>query len=379
VLFVKKKDGSLRLCVDYRGLNKITRKNCYPIPRIETLVDQLRLAKIYSKIDLRVGYNNVRIAEGDEWKTAFRTRYGAFEYLVMPFGLTNAPATFQCLMNDIFHDLVNVYVVVYLDDILIYSDNIEQHREHVREVLRCLRKNNLHVRPEKCDFHTTTVEYLRVIVSPEGIAMDPSKTQTILGWPAPLRIHDLQSFLGFANFYQRFIDNYSGIVIPLTHLLCKDTPWKWSPQCQEIFDMLKQAFTEAPVLRHYDPDHPITLECDASDYAIAAILSQTDPTTNELRPIAFYARTMIAAELNYNIYDKELLAIHEAFKQWRAYLEGTRYEIQVFSDHNNLRYFTTTKQLSRRQARWAEYLSSFDYVIHYRAGRLGAKPDALTQ
>ena len=195
--------------------------------------------------------------------------------------------------------------------------------------------------------------------------MDPSKTQTILGWPAPSRIRDLQSFLGFANFYQRFIDNYSGIVIPLTRLLRKDTPWKWSPRCQEIFDMLKQAFTEAPVLRHYDPDHPITLECDASDYAIAAILSQTDPATNELCPIAFYARTMIAAELNYDIYDKELLAIHEAFKQWRAYLEGARYEIQVFSNHNNLRYFTTMKQLSRRQARWAEYLSSFNYVIHY--------------
>jgi hypothetical protein len=379
VLFVKKKDGSLRLCVDYRGLNKITRKNRYPIPRIETLVDQLRSAKVYSKIDLRVGYNNVRIAEGDEWKTAFRTRYGAFEYLVMPFGLTNAPATFQHLMNDIFHDLVDVNVVVYLDDILIYSGNLEQHRAHVREVLQRLRKANLHARPEKCDFHTATVEYLGVIVSPDGIAMDPSKIQAILKWPVPMKIRDLQSFLGFANFYRRFIDNYSGIVIPLTRLLRKDTPWKWSPRCQEIFETLKQAFTEAPVLRHYDPDHPITLECDASDYAIAAILSQTDPATNELRPIAFHARTMIAAELNYDIYDKELLAIHDAFKQWRAYLEGARYQIQVFSDHNNLRYFTTTKQLSRRQARWAEYLSSFDYVIHYRAGRLGAKPDALTR
>src|ERR1700719_913554 len=277
----------------------------------------------------------MRIAEGDKWKTVFCTCYGAFEYLVMPFGLTNAPATFQRLMNDIFHDLVDVYVVVYLDDILIYSDNNEQHREHVREVLRRLRKNNLHARPEKCNFHTMTVKYLGVIVSPEGIAMDPSKTQTILGWPAPSRIHDLQSFLGFANFYRRFIDNYSGTVIPLTRLLRKDTPWKWSLRCQEIFDMLKQAFTEAPVLWHYDPDHPITLECDASDYAIAAILSQTDPATNELRPIAFYARTMIAAELNYDIYDKELLVIHEAFKQWRAYLKGAWYEI-VFSNHNNL-------------------------------------------
>src|SRR6202040_1028179 len=176
-----------------------------------------------------------------------------------------------------------------------------------------------------------TIEYLGVIVSPEGIMMDPLEIQTILGWPAPTKIRDLQSFLGFANFYRRFIDNYSGIVIPLTCLLRKDTHWKWTLQCQEIFNMLKQTFTEAPVLQHYDPDPPITLECDASDYAIAAILSQTDPATNELRPITFYARTMIAAELNYDIYDKELLAIHEAFKQWRAYLEGAWYEIQVFS------------------------------------------------
>jgi hypothetical protein len=206
---------------------------------------------------------------------------------------------------------------------------------------------------------------LRVIVSPEGIVMDPSKIQAILGWPMATKIHNLQSFLGFANFYQRFINNYSGIVIPLTCLLHKDTVWKWSPQCQEIFDMLKKAFTKAPVLQHYDPNHPITLKCDASDYAIAAILSQTNPTTNELHPITFYTHTMITAKLNYDIYNKELLMIHEAFKQWRVYLEGTWYEIQVFSDHNNLQYFTTIKQLSCWQAHWAEYLSSFNYVIHY--------------
>ena len=226
-------------------------------------------------------------------------------------------------------------------------------------------KANLHVQPEKCEFHTAAVEYLGVIVSPKGISMDPSKIQTILGWPAPTKIRDLQSFLGFANFYWRFIDNYSGIIIPLTCLLCKDTPWKWSLWCQEIFNMLKQAFTKAPILQHYDPDHPITLECDTSSYAIAAILSQTDPATNELCPIAFHAHTMITAKLNYDIYNKELLTIHDAFKQWQVYLEGVRYQIQVFSNHNNLQYFTTTKQLSHQQACWAEYLSSFNYVIHY--------------
>ena len=379
VLFIKKKDGSLRLCVDYRGLNKITRKNRYPIPLVGNLIDQLREAKIYSKIDLRAGYNNVRITDGQEWLTAFRTRYGSFEYLVMPFGLTNAPATFQYFMNDIFHDMIDVHLIIYLDDLLIYSKDEETHRHHVRQVLERLRQYNLHARPEKCEFHTKSVEYLGVIVSPEGVRMDPLKVKAILDWPAPTKVKELQSFLGFANFYRRFLDNYSGIVVPLTRLLRKNTPWRWGEKQQTVFDLLKEAFTTAPVLRHFDPTLPCIVEADASDFAVAAILSQIDPITNEIRPVAFHARTMISAELNYDIYDKELLAIHESFKQWRCYLEGSPHTTQVYSDHNNLQYFTTTKQLSRRQARWSEYLSGFDFIIHYRPGRLGTKPDALTR
>ena len=379
VVFVKKKDGGLRLCVDYRGLNQITRKSRYPIPLIGNLIDQLKSAKIYSKIDLRSGYNNVRIAKGQEWLTAFRTRYGLFEYLVMPFGLTNAPATFQYFMNDIFHDMVDLFVVVYLDDILIYSDSLEEHQVHVKKVLARLQQHDLHARPHKCQFHTKSVEYLGVIVTPNGITMDPGKIQTILDWPAPKTVKELQSFLGFANFYRRFIDNYSGIVVPLTRLLRKDIKWKWGERQQQVFDLLKEAFTAAPILRHFDPKLPVIVECDASDYAIAAIVSQIDPITQEIRPVAFHARTMISAELNYDVYDKELLAIYEAFKQWRCYLEGAQHIIQVYSDHNNLQYFTTTKQLSRRQARWSEYLSNFGFLIHYRPGRLGTKPDALTR
>ena len=216
VLFTKKKGGGLRLCVDYRGLNRLTKKNRYPIPRIDTLIDRLSSAKVFTKIDLRDGYYNIRIAEGDEWKTSFRTRYGAFEYLVMPFGLTNAPATFQNFMNDIFHDLTDNFVVVYLDDILIYSNNEQEHVGHVREVLQHLRANDLHAKPEKCSFHVDSVEYLGVIVSPDGITMDPAKVQAVLDWPTPQSIKELQSFLGFANFYRRFIDNYSGITGPLT-------------------------------------------------------------------------------------------------------------------------------------------------------------------
>jgi hypothetical protein len=378
VLFVKKKNGSLRLCVDYRGLNKVTIKNRYPLPLSGDLMDQLSEAKIFSKIDLRAGYHNVRIADGHEWKTAFRTRYGSYEYLVMPFGLTNAPSAFQFFMNDIFHDLLDICVIVYLDDILIYSADEESHKKQVRIVLERLRKHELHARPDKSFFHKDSVEYLGVIVSPKGISMDPAKVETILQWPEPQTVKEVQAFLGFANFYHRFIDNYSGITKPLNTLTRKDQPYLWTEKCQDVFDLLKRAFTEAPVLAHFNPESPIVLECDASDYAMAGIISQQD-SLGEIHPIAFFSRSMQPAELNYDIYDKELLAIVECFRVWRPYLEGSRYTIQVYTDHNNLQYFTTTKQLSRRQARWSEKLSSFDYIINYRPGRLGGKPDALTR
>jgi hypothetical protein len=346
VLFSKKKDGALRLCVDFRGLNRVTIKNRYPIPLVNNMMDRLRDAKVFSKIDLRAGYHNVRIRDGDEWKTAFRTRYGSFEYLVMPFGLTNAPATFQRFMNDTFADMVDIFVVVYLDDILIFSDNLDEHREHVRKVLQRLRDNNLHARPDKSEFHCDSIEYLGFIVSPSGISMDPSKIEVILSWPAPKTVKETQSFLGFANFYRCFIYNYSRIARPLNGLTRKNTTFTWTKRCQEAFNALKTAFTSAPILAHYDPENPIVVETDGSEYAITGILSQINRKTGLLHPIAFYSRSMQPAELNYDIGDKELLAIHEAFKQWRPYLEGARHTILVLTDHNNLQSFATTKQLS---------------------------------
>jgi len=202
VLFTKNPNGSLRLCVDYRGLNRITKKNRYPIPLINDLIDRLKDAKVYTKIDLRAGYNNIRIAPGHEYKTAFRTRYGLFEYLVMPFGMTNSPATFQYFMNDIFHDMTDIFMIIYLDNILIFSKNLDEHKIHVRKVLERLQEHNLHAKPKKCKFHTTSVEYLGVIIMPEGVCMDPRKVQAILQWPAPRKVKELQSFLGFANFYR---------------------------------------------------------------------------------------------------------------------------------------------------------------------------------
>jgi hypothetical protein len=208
--------------------------------------------------------------------------------------------------------------------------------------------------------------------------MDPKKIQTILDWPEPRKIKELQSFLGFANFYQRFISDYSDIVVPLTRLLQKDTAWTFPDPAREAFDNLKKAFTSAPVLSHWIPDRPIIVETDASDYALGAILS-IKTSDDAVHPVAFHSRTFTTPELNYDTHDKELLAIFEAFRVWRHYLEGSATPIDVVTDHKNLEYFATTKVLSRRQAHWSEYLSQFNFVIRFRPGRLGTKPDALTR
>jgi len=328
VLFVKKKDGSLRLCVDFCGLNKITKKDRYSLPLISDLLDSLCKAHIYTKIDLRHVYHLVCIAEGDKWKTAFWTRYGAFEWSVMPFGLTNAPAAFQRFMNDSFSDLLDVCIVVYLDDILIYSNDITQHRKHIKEVLKRLQKAGLYAKAEKCEFHSDSIKYLGYVLSLSGLTMSDAKVKTIQEWPEPKKVKDIQSFLGFANFYRRFIFNYSDIVIPLTHLTRKDTPWNFDENCRKAFNILKQAFTSAPILTHWVPDAQLVVETDASDYALAAIFSIMTKD-NEIHPVAFHSRTFSAPELNYDVHDKELLAIFEAFKMWRHYLEGSAPAIDV--------------------------------------------------
>jgi len=299
VLFMKKKDGSLRLCVDFQGLNKITKKNRYPLPLISDLLDSPSRAKIYSKINLWHVYHLVWIAPGNEWKTAFCMRYGSYEWLVMPFGLTNAPAAFQQFVNTIFADMLDVCVIVYLDDILIYSEDMESHQQHVWEVLRQLQLHGLFAKLEKCEFHSDSVEYLGYCLSPDGLTMSLDKIQTISDWPEPRKVKDIQSFLGFANFYRWFIFNYSDIVVPLTWLTRKDAPWNFSEDCQCSFNALKDTFTTAPILTHFIPDTPIIVETDASDYAVAGILSITC-ADGEICPVTYYSRTLTAPELNYD-------------------------------------------------------------------------------
>ena len=377
ILFVPKKNGKLRLVVDYRRLNAITNKNRYPLPLINEIPDKLRAAKWYTKLDLRGAYNLIRMKEGEEWKTAFRTRFGLFEYLVMPFGLTNAPASFQALINDLLREYLDVFCTAYLDDILIYSENLEDHKRHVAKVLERLARANLAIEPEKSEFYKNTVEYLGFVISEKGVEMEDSKVAAIKSWPEPKCVKDLQAFLGFTNYYRRWIAQYSRITSTLTELTKKDRQFTWNASEQRAFDELKKRFTVGNILVMFDPNKPIIMETDASDYAIGASISQEQ--AGKLRPVAFHSRKMSPAEQNYEIHDKELLAVVVAFEQWRMYLEGAKHTVTVYSDHQNLRYFTSTKKLNRRQARWAEQLSIFDFNIVHQKGSVNTQADALSR
>src|SRR5258707_5538506 len=315
VLFVKKKDSSLHLCVDFHALNRVTEKDRYPLLLISDLLMSPAPARIYSKIDLKHAYHLVCIAKGDEPKTTFRTRYSSYKWQVMPFRLSNAPAAFQRFINEVLGDLMDVCMVGYLDDILVYSDSLEDHRNHVQEVLQCLHKAGLYANLKKCKFHTDTMEYLGFILSPKGLQMDPTKVSAIQDWPEPRKVQDVQAFLRFANFYWRFIHDYSEMTRPLNHLCKKAIPWHFGAEEGKAFQDLKEAFGSAPVLAHWAPNLPMMVEMDASNGTIAGILSVTTED-GDIRPVAFYSRTLQSTERNYNTHDKELLAIFKAFKSW---------------------------------------------------------------
>ena len=264
VLFVKKKDGTLRMCIDYRQLNKVTVKNKYPLPRIEDIFDQLRGAGMFSKIDLRSGYYQLPVKDTDVAKTAFRTRYGHYEFLVMPFGLTNAPAAFMDLMNRVFQPYLDQFVVIFIDDILVYSKNEQEHAHHLKIVLQTIREHQLYAKLSKCDFWLKEISFLGHIVSAEGIRVDPSKIEAIMQWNAPRNVTEVRSFLGLAGYYRRFVKGFSVIVSPLTKLLRKGVKFEWTNRCQERFDQLKKMLTEAPVLTQPTPGKEYVLYTDAS-------------------------------------------------------------------------------------------------------------------
>jgi hypothetical protein len=356
VLFVKKKDGSLRMCVDYRALNKITIRNKYPLPRIEELLDRLRHATVFSKIDLRSGYHQLRITPSDTDKTTFVTRYGSYKFLVMPFGLTNAPSVFTQLMNNLLTDYIDQFVIVFIDDILIYSNNRENHDQHVRLVLDKLREAKLYANSEKCQFYQRSIEFLGHIVSADGISMDPRKVAAVVDWPQLTNQQDVRAFLGLAGYYRRFIDNFSAIASPLTDLLRDDVKFEWAAKQQSSMNTLKRAITSAPTLIVPDLNQPFIVHSDASGYAISGVLSQLRDGVEH--PVAFLSRKMNAAERNYDVREQELLALVTCCREWRHYLEAAPHTT-INTDHASLQYLLTQKEFTnRRQARWSELIQS---------------------
>ncbi|KAK3538314.1 hypothetical protein QTP70_035244, partial [Hemibagrus guttatus] len=378
--FVGNKDGGLRPCIDYRGLNAITVPYPYPLPLVPAAQEQLRGVRIFTKLDLRSAYNLVRIREGDEWKTAFHTTHGHYEYRVMPFSLTNAPAVFQALINGVFQDLLGKGVIAYIDDILVYSKSLEEHVLHIREVLSHLQRHHLYVKLEKCEFHRTMVTFLGYVISQRGVEMDMVKVRAVIDWPAPTTVRELQRFLGFTNFYRRLIRNYSSVAGPLKSLLRgKPKRLAWKDQARAAFQQLKESFTSAPILRHPDPDLPFVVEVDASSKGLGAVLSQRHGEPGKLHPCAYYSRKLTAAECNYDVGNRELLAIKAALEEWHHWLEGARHPFQVLTDHRNLEYLHGAKRLNPRQARWALFFTRFRFTVTYRPGSKNGKADALSR
>lgn len=382
-LFIKKKTGDYRLVIDYRGLNKITVKSGFPLPTIPELLDRLHGAKWFTGLDLNNAFNQVRVAEEDIPKTAFRTRYGQYETLVMWFGLCGAPSTFQRLITAKLQHLIDPsdptkkgFVIVYLDDILIFSATLEEHAEHVRQVLQVLKEANLTAKPSKCSFFQQQIHFLGHIVSANGIEVDGKKVEAIRAWPTPRSPKEVMSFLGLANFYRRFIRQFAHMAQPLTELTKKGTTFEWAATQQAAFDKLKAALSSAPVIRVPDPSRGFILYTDASDQAIGAVLMQE--FEDGVHPIAFLSKKHSPAEANYPVREKELLAIVTALQEWRHYVANVQTE--VFTDHDSLQYLQSQKlPLLGRMGRWLELTQAFDIKIGYVPGKANVVADALSR
>ncbi|WRX23577.1 Reverse transcriptase domain - like 10 [Theobroma cacao] len=371
VLFVKKKDGTLRLCIDYRQLNRMTIKNKYPLPRIDDLFDQLQGATVFSKVDLRSGYHQLRIKEQDVPKTAFRTRYGHYEFLVMPFGLTNAPAAFMDLMNRVFHPYLDTFVIVFIDDILVYSRDNDEHAAHLRIVLQTLRERQLYAKFSKCEFWLQEVVFLGHVVSRTGIYVDPKKVEAILQWEQPKTVTEIRSFLGLAGYYRRFVQGFSLIAAPLTRLTRKGVKFVWDDVCENRFQELKNWLTSAPVLTLLVNGKGFVVYSDASKLGLGCVLMQDE------KVMAYASRQLKRHEANYPTHDLELAAVVFALKIWRHYLYGEH--CRIFTDHKSLKYLLTQKELNLRQRRWLELIKDYDLVIDYHPGKANVVADALSR
>ncbi|GBG65833.1 hypothetical protein CBR_g53805 [Chara braunii] len=347
VLFVPKKGGSLRMCIDYRGLNAITVKNAEPLPRIDDLLDRVQGCKYYNKIDLKSGYHQIAIRPEDQHKTAFQTRYGLYEFVVMPFGLCNALGTFHHAMNRIFHYYLDKFVVVYLDDILVFSKSVEEHAQHLGIVLSLLRQHKYKVNLEKCEFGRTKILYLGHEVPAAGIRPENAKVASIRDWPRPQTVTEVRSFLGMCSYYRNFVKNYSTVASPFTDITRLDTPWDWSDECEAAFKQLKHALMNHEVLMVPDPHKPFIVTTDASQYGIGAVLA------------------------------RELYALYKALVHWRHFRLGRFFYLRI--DHQTLKWINTQPALSDALKRWIEVIDQYDFKLEYLKGEYNKVADALSR
>lgn len=370
VILVLKKDGSWRFCVDYRKLNSITVKNCFPMPLVEEILDELAGTQYFTKLDMRSGYHQVRMKEEDEFKTAFKTHQGHYQFRVMPFGLTNAPTTFQCLMNEVLAPFLRKFIMVFLDDILVYSPTLSEHLQHLTLVLDKLREHKLYMKQSKCSFAQTSLEYLGHIISVEGVSTDPNKTEAMLKWPVPVTVSELKGFLGLTGYYRKFVRNYGIIAKPLTQLL-KKKQFNWTHDAQKAFEQLKAAMSNTPVLALPNFKRQFVVETYACDLGIGAVLMQHD------QPVAFLSKALTQQHKHLSIYEKEFLALIMAVDKWRQHLQGQEFIIRT--DHKSLTYLNEQNLHSEMQRKAMTRMMGLQFKVIYRHDKENAAADAFSR